>query len=167
MDFLQSLKEGQAEQEGMAERIFNEKMLKRLLDTVADSPEEAKRIRLEAGDEFSFEWLNNTYSCPIKLHAQRLLVTDLTQFLVSTRMPKGAVWKAYFTVKAEHALADSVGLVFRLRNFTNSWIMHNDTLIPAQRGQNMIVRPAVDEDKRLIVCQYDAFLAGLKGVWTP
>jgi hypothetical protein len=166
-DFLQGLREGQAEQEGMAERVFNGKMLKRLLDKVADSPEAAKHIRYDAGDEFSFEWFNDAYSCPVKLHAQRVLVTDLTQLIISKRMPKSKLWKAYFAFKAEHEPEAPVGMVFRLKNFTSSWIMHNATLIPAQRGENMIVRPAADDDKRLILCPYDVFLTGLKGVWAP
>lgn len=165
-DFFRGLEEGHADLEGRAETNYDEKMLKRLLDKVAESTSDAKRIRLEARSEFGFHWFNNTYSCPVKLHARRLGITDIFQLIVSSRFPKSPVWKAYFEVKAEHAVSEPVGLVFRISSASN-WIIHNDSTLPLRRGKNVIVRPASDDDKRLIICEYDAFLAELKEVWTP
>lgn len=162
-DFLRGIEERFVDNEGDAEKNYDRKMLDRLLTKLA-SATVAKKMGYEAGDEYGFAWFNDNYDCPLKLHASRVKGADLVRLVIPAQMPKTAVWARYFEVKAEHDKAAAVGLIFRVPNCSN-WIMHNSTRIPPQRGQNMIVRPAVDIEKQLVVCRYDAFLAGLSEIW--
>jgi hypothetical protein len=162
-DLFPGLEEHLAQQSQAAEAKFEQDVLTKLLTEFF--AEEAGRIKAFAGGEFGFDWFNNSYDCPVKLHARRLRGVAFKQLLGARQLPSSELWDKYFDAKAEHPPETPVGMIFRL-GVKKVWVIHNHSM-PFAPGFNIVYRQSASDDKALRIEPLEAFIIALKRVWTP
>lgn len=136
---------------------YSQKMLKVVIDALM--PEEALKLRREAGDEFGFRWFNDSCSSrlAIALDAMNRPV-QVADLLKTGGVTKTALWQHYFDLRSEYG--SPFGLIFLVPGLSQ-WIMH-DTQLPYEPGYAYITRISAKEDAQLTVQPLVAFLASVK-----
>jgi hypothetical protein len=147
-DFDEFAEQEEAKREGNYAR----KILKLVLTTLV--PNEATKLRYEAGDEFGFRWANANCDWGISLDAANLTVRlpDLLKRIGVTKTP---LWQRYWDLHGEYG--SPFGLIFPLPGLSQ-WIMHDCGDWGLEENAAHIVRVATKRNARLIMSPLASFL---------
>ena len=163
LDFFPTVEETQTYREKRAGRSFEQRALKKLLRQWL-SPKQVAFLVRKAGEEFGFGFLDEYFSCPIRLFArklERVTIRDLFDRITKTEM-----WQSFFDIKKRLPPPAYLGLVFPvLRSTTYVAYVHPD-IVP-ERGYTSLVRPTRSNGPDLVVTPYEGFLRALMKIWTP
>ena len=163
-DLLSDFEAFEAEQKQRSEQSYDNRMLKRLLTKTAYDPDVLVTTIREAGDEFGFEWFNETFDPPLLMRTDKVKNASFEQFLAGRLMRK-PVGEAFLRMRAEVVPEKPVGVIFPVKNHSN-WIIHDSLNIPVIPGVSHVVRVGRD-DAQLRIIPFDSFAEGLKQVWQP
>ena len=144
-----------AQEDANREWRYGQKMLKLVLTSVV--PDEADRLRREAGDEFGFRWFNGNCNWGVSLDATNVTVrvTDLIKRIGFTNTP---LWQRYWDLHGEYG--GTFGLIFQLPGLSN-WVMHNAGGWGLEENAAHIVRVATSRKTRVIMSPLTSFLQAM------
>lgn len=148
------------QQAAESERNYEQRILKWLLRQLV--PDEAIELQREAGDEFSFRWLNastNIVSMSLATTNTKMHIADLLKISGVTKTP---LWQQYFEARSDYG--SPFGLIFPIPGM-GQWITHDRSKLPMTPGYAHIVRPsAKTEEQHLTTQPLPAFVEALKRV---
>lgn len=135
---------------------YEQKMLSVVLTAV--DPDEVKKLKREAGDEFGFRWFNTNCNWGISLDATNVTVR-LPELIKRDGFTKSELWQRYWDLHGEYG--SPFGLIFPLPGL-GQWIMHDCSDWGLEENAAHIVRIATSRKMRIVTSPLPSFLQMLK-----
>jgi hypothetical protein len=145
------------QQEAKGDRHYEQSMLMRVAKALL--PDDAIRLRRQAGDEWGFRWFNdNVDTLRISLDAMHASV-HVRDLLRTTGITKTKLWQRYFDLRNEYG--SPFGLIFPVPGMSQ-WIMHDEDTLALEPGCANVVRISANAANRLVTQPLAAFIEAVK-----
>lgn len=138
MNLFPGLDEYMQERALESQKSYEHRLLRALYKALL-SDEAFVSAQKEAGEDFGFEWFNDTVDIPIILFANKSIKVSPAQILNSEGFTRTDLWVEYFMCKNAYPKGTPVGLFFPMSS-GGQFILHGADKLDLPTGCNVMIR---------------------------